>query len=210
MRHTKFFVLAFTTIMFALSGNVWTLPRHSFLQPRMFLGVDGGYFRISLERFEDVYSSRWGPVYGAHGGINVYSAYYLTVKYRTFERNGKKGIHPKSGKNLSNAKWMEDWYTFGLRIHPWSGSVWGSYYGFGYAFYSLEEKSELSVYNDNGGKKKGGGFYLDIGVERFITRRAVAFLELEVASGGIGGRSGLEGQSIGGYFISGGFTLWLF
>ena len=204
--------LVLIILILLCSGNALAMRRTPFLQPRVFLGAEGGYFRISLERFENVYSSRWGPVYGAHAGIHIFSVHYLTVKYRHFEQSGKQGVHPESGKDLSLAKWNENWFTVGLRIHPTSTNKWNSYYGFGYAFYSLTEEAGISVYNENNSdlKKTGGGFYLELGIERYLAEQAAVFVELEISSGGIGGRAGLEGQSIGGYCLSGGITLWLF
>jgi len=181
-----------------------------YLQPGAFLGAEMGLFRISLNRFEYLYESRYGSVPGAHAGFHIFSAYYVTGKFRHFEKGGKAGTHPETGKDLRQAKWSEDWFTLGLRIHPYSERKWNSYYGFGYSFYYVQEEAGLSLYDTVSTKKTGGGFYLELGIERNFARRAALFVEFEIASGGIGGRSGLEGQSIGGYNFSAGFTVWLF
>jgi hypothetical protein len=212
MKYIKVGIPVIVAFMFLISGDALARQRPLFVQPRIFVGAEGGYFCISLNRFENVYKDRWGPIYGAHAGVNVFSVHYLTFKYRHFEQSGKEGIHPESGKDLSLAKWREDWFTLGLRIQPRSDMKWNSYYGFGYAFFSFTEKAGLSVYNEDraDSKRCGGGFYLELGIERYLCDRASVFVEFEVSSGGIGGRAGLEGQSIGGYCFSGGIVVWIF
>ena len=189
-----------------------SFERDSFWQPRLFLGGEYGYFRISLDNFENLYENRWGAVPGAHVGVRVYSSYYLALKYRHFEKSGKQNGLNYSPLNTSDAKWDEDWYTIGVRINPNSAGIWDSYYGFGYVIFKITEKPGLSVYNDNishSNKKSGDGFFLEIGILRYFHNNLAGFIELEISSGGIGGKTGFEGQSVGGYLISAGFTIWI-
>ncbi len=184
-------------------------------QPRTIMGGHGSLFRISLQDFEQIYSSRWGESFGAFAGIRVFGAHYITFKYGHFEKNGKSGIHAPSGLDLKDARWQENWYKLGLRIHPQIEKKWGSYYGFGLGFYDVQEVEPLSVFqpigeNTSASESGGTGFYLELGIEYLLMKKGAAFFEIEIASGGSRGRSSFEAMSVGGWLFSVGIIAWPF
>jgi len=181
--------------------------------PRFVLGGSGALFRISLDQFESVYESRLGPSYGGLAGVRVYRGHYLLFKYASFQQDGKEGTHKESGLSLRDAHWQEQWYNLGVRIHPFTARRTQSYYGFGVVFYDVQEKPQLSVFSSTSQKKDselGNGFYLELGIEHFIYRRLAPFFELEVASGGVRGKTGFEAFSVGGFRFALGLNWWPF
>lgn len=183
------------------------------VQPRMMLGGDIAMFRISLSDFEDVYTNRWGESLGAFVGVRAFGAHYITFKYGMFQKDGRTGLHPVTGQNLQDARWNEQWYKLGLRIHPPVEQKWGSYYGFGIAAYDVEETEGLSVFDqrqNNEQSELGTGFYLEVGVDYFVFEKMALFFDIEIASGGVRGKSGFEAMSVGGWRFAGGVSFWPF
>ena len=182
-----------------------------FSPPRLVLGGSGALFRISLDQFESVYKSRLGPSYGGFAGIRVYTGHYLLFKYASFQQDGKEGTHGESGLNLRDARWQEQWYNVGVRIHPFQAGRTQSYYGFGVVFYDVKEQPQLSVFDSKSEEKNselGNGFFLELGIEYFVHRRLASFFELEVASGGVRGKTGFEAFSVGGFRFALGVNWW--
>jgi hypothetical protein len=182
-------------------------------RPQATLGGSAALFRISLDDFTDLYSSRLGPSWGAFAGGRVYSGYYLTFKYRTFQKSGKDEINPELGLNYKNAKWDEKWYTIGLRVRPTPSTRFSSYYGFGVVLYDINENPEISVFKVNNQKKEeglGSGFFLEIGLEYYLMQKMATFFELEIASGGVRGKTGFEGFSVGGFRFALGISIFPF
>jgi hypothetical protein len=191
------------------AGSAVAQP-YGYSQPRLTLGGSAAEFRISLDQFEDIYQSRWGTSYGGFVGVRVFSAHYALFKYATFQKSGKKGIQPQTGLDLQNAKWDEQWYSIGLRVHPPILRKIQSYYGFGVAFFDINEQQGVSVLQGQDENGLGTGFYLELGLEYFPIQKASAFFELEVASGGTRGKTGFEAFSVGGFRFALGVTLWPF
>ncbi len=182
------------------------------IQPRLMLGGGMAMFRISLSDFEQVYTSRWGESYGGFVGVRAFGAHYITFKYGSFQKSGRSGVDPMTGKNLQNAKWDEQWYKLGLRIHPPVEQKWGSYYGFGIAAYDISEVQGVSVFDDTAHDNSGlgTGFYLEVGIDYFMYKKASLFFDMEIASGGMQGKTGFEAMSVGGWKFTGGVSFWPF
>lgn len=187
------------------------------IQPRLLLGGNASLFRISVHNFTDVYASHWGESYGGFAGLRAFGAHYITFKYGDFQQSGKSNdsIAPQSGRPLQDARWREQWYKIGLRIHPPVERRVGSYYGFGLGFYNSSEVDSLSVFQTVGQAKptsdnSGTGFYLEIGIDYFVHKKMAAFFEVEISSGGTRGRSSFEAMSVGGWLLSVGVSVWPF
>jgi len=183
------------------------------VQPRVLLGGQISYFRISVENFEQVYSNRWGESLGGFVAVRIFGAHHITFKYGQFQKGGKSGF-TETGENLQNAQWQEQWYKIGLRIHPSVERKWGSYYGFGLGFFDVKEIEPFSIFKSigegNADQNMGTGFYLELGVDYFVKKNLSAFFEMEVASGGTRGRSSFEAMSVGGWLFSLGLSYWPF
>jgi hypothetical protein len=186
--------------LFAQSG--YAQLDYLYSEPRLMTGGGVAMFRISLDDFESLYSNRWGESYGGFIGVRFYSSYYLNLKYNTFQQSGKSGTDAQTGFDLSNAKWSERWYAIGIRVHPPITRTLNSYYGFGIVFYDVDEAGELSIFKQRNTEKAdefGNGFFLELGVEYLLIKQLGLYLEMEISSGGIRGRTGFEGFSIGGF-----------
>ena len=181
------------------------------IQPNFMLGGSASQFRISLADFENVYDGRWGPSYGGFAGVRVFSAHYAVLKYGTFQRDGKTGTHESSGLDLKNAHWDEKWYSVGLRIHPPIATKVQSYYGFGLSFFDVNEVEGLSVFDSNSRNSGlGSGFYMELGLEYFPISRVATFFEMQIASGGVRGKTGFEAMSVGGFRFALGISIYPF
>ncbi|NOY57447.1 MAG: porin family protein [Calditrichaeota bacterium] len=181
------------------------------IQPNFMLGGSVSQFRITLADFENVYDGRWGPGYGGFAGVRVFSAHYIVLKYGTFQRDGKNGTHESSGLDLKNAHWDEKWYNIGLRVHPPIANKVQSYYGFGLSFFDVNEVEGLSVFNSSSNNDGlGSGFYMELGLEYFPATRVAAFFEVQVASGGVRGKTGFEAMSVGGFRFALGISIYPF
>jgi hypothetical protein len=181
----------------------------SYYQPRVMLGGNAARFRISLDSFEDIYDGRWGSSYGGFAGVRAFSANYLLFKYGSFIKDGKQGTHPETGLDLADARWEEKWYSVGMRLFPPLVGKFHSYYGFGISFFDVVESENLSVF-ENGTNKDdgmGNGFYLELGLDYYPVERIGAFFEMQVASGGVRGRTGFEAMSVGGFSFAAGITV---
>jgi hypothetical protein len=196
-----------------ITFNISSAQLYDYFQPSALCGASMGFFRISLDHFENVYADRWGPIYNGHAGFRFYKGYYLLTKYQYFSQAGKEGLHPETGLNLKNAKWNEQVLNVGLRIHPPVIRRASSYYGFGVVFYHIDEKPGLSVFTNKFSKPESGwgnGFYLDVGMEYFVYQQIAAFVEIEVSSGGLHGKTGFEAFSVGGFKFVAGINLYPF
>ena len=149
-------------------------------------------------------------------GVRVFGAHYVALKYGMFQKGGKSGIYPPTGDDMRNARWKEQWYKIGLRIHPTVEKKWGSYYGFGLGFYNVQEKEPFSIFKkvgeggDEAVQEMGTGFYLELGIDYFLMNKLAAFFEIEISSGGSRGRSSFEAMSVGGWLFSAGVSYWPF
>ena len=206
------FYLVLITVVFSFIHPLFA-QRYLFDQPRLVVGGDAAYFRISFDEFENVYKNKWGPSYGGFLGVNVYRSYYLVGKFGTFSQNGKQGVHEISGLNTADAKWDEKWYQVGVRLHPPLDSRWNSYYGFGFSFFKVNEVDQLSVLQTEKGTADhewGSGFYLELGVEYFPLPYACLYGQFDLSSGGIRGNAGFEAMSVGGYRLAAGIAIYPF
>jgi hypothetical protein len=205
-------LLLFSAFMVLFTNHVQSQSFYYF-EPRITASASVAWYRISLDDFDSVYKGRSGFSPGGSIGVRVWGSHYAMVKMRQFNKSGKSGIHPTSGLNLENARWRETWYTVGVRVQPSLSGKGGSYYGFGVAFYQVDEEPGLSVFEANNANDQGdtgNGFYLELGIQYYLWKRAAAFFEIEVASGGMRGRSGFEAFSVGGWRFALGLNIFAF
>lgn len=173
--------------------------------PRVVLGGDAGMFRISHFDFEDIYTDRWGPSYSGFAGVRVFSHYYATFSYGRFEKDGKENIAADDG-SAPDPHWTETWYKIGVQMHPRVREKLGSFYGFGFAIYQIDENEPLRLFSAD----RGQGFYMELGADYALHQTASLYFKISISSGGERDRSGFESQSIGGYRFSLGLSVWPF
>jgi len=210
VKRTRIALILFGGLLFTTlnTAEAW---EYFYSQPRIMAGGEIGMFRISLDQFEDIYTSRWGESLGGFAGVRITRAYYFTCKYGQFSQNGKTGKHPESGANLSRSRWEEEWYQFGVRVHPPITRKFNSYYGFGISYFKTSEVDQLSVFTLNKtSENTGSGFYMELGFEYFPVQYLAAYLQMEVSSGGVKGNTGFESMSIGGFRFTAGVSVWPF
>jgi len=208
--NNKTFILVLVSLILILPALAHSQYAPAFQKPhlpRVMLGGDAAMFRISLDEFDTIYKSRWGTSYAGYVGVRVYSTYYAAFKYGSFQKEGKSGLHDESGQPLQNAHWNERWYKIGARVHPMPERQWNSYYGFGFAFYDVDENQPVAVFEKSKTDELGTGFYMDLGLEYYLRKWAALYFELGISSGGMQGRTGFEAMSIGGYRFALGLTL---
>jgi hypothetical protein len=173
---------------------------------RLIVGGHASVFRISYDGFSRIYGERSGLVLGATGLVKIRPPYYATVKYHQFD----KETNVTNNNVLQRQKWEESWYNLGVRYVSYGERRLVNHFGFGFAFFNINEIGPLSVFGRPPGKVNASGFFLDGGMEyRFIKYASLAF-EIEITSAGIQGKSGFEGSSVGGFLFSLGLNLFVY
>jgi hypothetical protein len=190
-------------------GILWvaTAPAQSFTggHDQLIVGGHASIFRISYDGFSRVYNERSGLTIGATGLIKIRPPYYAAVKYHQFEKDGLVVVD----EFQQTQRWEEKWYNLGVRYVSYGERKVISYFGFGFAFFNINEIGPVSVFGREPGKHDASGFFLDGGLAyRFIKYASLDF-ELEVTSAGIEGKSGFEGSSVGGFLFSLGLNLFI-
>ncbi|MDZ7303913.1 MAG: hypothetical protein ONB44_17445 [candidate division KSB1 bacterium] len=164
---------------------------------RLIIGGQAGFFRISFDGFTRIYHERSGLTTGAAGMVKVFSPYYLLVKYHHFTKDGAVIVE----NTVQPQHWREDWYNLGVRYLARDARKVSSYFGFGFAFFTINETGNLSIFGREPGKRNASGFFLDGGLQYRFLKHASLCLELEMTSAGVEGKSGFEGSSVGGFLI---------
>lgn len=172
----------------------------------LILGGQASVFRISYDGFSRIYDKRSGLTLGATGLVKIRPPYYAAVKYHRFDKEVTLTIDNVAQKQ----KWEEQWYNIGVRYVSYGERRMVNHFGFGFAFFKLNEIGPVSVFGRAPGKRNASGFFLDGGLEYRMVKYASIGFEVEITSAGIEGKSGFEGSSVGGYLLSLGLNLFLF
>lgn len=185
-------------------------PAQVFDYAKIRLGVNGGIFRISVDKYPDFYGGRVGYPFGGAVSYAISPSFHITLQGKQYQKTST--IYDKQeGKNL-NRVWQERWIGLGIQQYSISfNEKMRSYLGFGLAFFFIEEKKDgnfLSRLGYGNGKIQPTGFYLSVGFERFLLERVTLGFEIELSSAGVGKGGGLEAQSIGGIYAGIGLN-WL-
>jgi len=184
-------------------------PAQSFSggRDRLIIGGNAGIFRISYEGFSRIYDERSGMSPGATALVKIRPPYYVVVKYHQFEKDAKIIVN---NIVVDTQEWQEKWYNLGLRYVSYGERRLVSHFGFGFAFFKIDESGPVSVFGRQPGKRDAGGFFLDAGLEYRFRKYASLGAEFEITSAGIGGTSGFEASSVGGYLFSLGLNWFVF
>ena len=206
-----FLVTMFGVLMTPVGGDL-DLQAQTFnykAPPRLVLGGSLGRFRISYDDFDKIYDSRWDNAFGGFATYMVSAPYNVVVKYRNFSRTDQ--FTTTDNRKLA-LEWDEKWYNVGLRYAVLSRRGFSNYFGFGFTFMKIEEAGEYSVFSqeDLGKERDAGGFFIEFGLHYSLMEYLSLFSELEITSAGLEGKSGFEGNSVGGYYVGVGASLLLF
>ncbi len=183
-----------------------TAQRYTDGHDRLIVGGNAGIFRVSYDGFTRIYDKRSGVTLGGTGLLKIKVPYYAAVKYRHFEKDGEVFVN-----NVSQPQnWKENWYNVGVRYLSYSDRKVISYFGFGFAFFNINETGTESVFGRDPGKRNASGFFLDGGLEYRFSKYASLNFEIEVTSAGIEGKSGFEGSSVGGFLFGIGANFFVF
>lgn len=199
-------------ITFVLLADLKFCDAQYYNNPKIQLGVSGGVFRISIERYSDFYDSRVALPVGGSIGYSISPSLQIMVKGKYFQKTADK-IDPASGRDR-HLVWQERWLGVGIQQSSFSISgTMRSHFGFGLALFFIDEKEDgdfllRSGYRDRSIQPRG--FYLSLGFDRFITKRLTFSMDIELSSAGVGKGTSLEAQSIGGIYGGMGFNLLIF
>lgn len=206
----KIKVIMFTAfLLFTMSTIVNSQPiEYSKIQ----VGMNGGIFRISIDKYPDFYGSRVAFPVGGSIGYAFSPSFHIFLRGKYF-RKSKDAFNQAAGRDI-NRVWQESWLELGVQQYTisFAGNM-RSYLGFGLAFFFIEEKEDgdfLLNYGHGDRSIDPKGFYLCVGFDRYITKKITFNFELEMSSAGVGKGTGLESQSIGGIFAGIGFNVLLF
>lgn len=174
---------------------------------RLIIGGNIGIFRISYDGFSRIYYKRSGMVPGASAVIKIRPPYYAAVKYHQFKKDANIIVN---NIVVDTQKWEEQWYNVGVRYVSYGERRMVSHFGFGFSFFKIDESGPVSVFGRQPGKRDASGFFLDIGLEYRFLKYVSLGTGFEITSAGIGGTSGFEGSSVGGYLFSLGLNWFVF
>ncbi len=174
--------------------------------PRLMLGGNVGNFRVSYEDFKNIYGDRSGGSNGGFASFLITVPYNVVVKYREFQ---KTGTYSRQNTDLA-LDWNQRIFNIGIRYFRPGKKGFSNHFGFGFTIMKIEEKGDYSLFgsqNRTPKKSNAGGFFLDFGIHYGFNRYLDIFTELEISSAGIEGKSGFEGNSVGGYYFSFGLAI---
>lgn len=199
IRLTIFTVLALSSLASAQFGD----------EPidRFILSGSTGVFRINHNDFSTIYDGRSGLALGAAATLKIRSPYNVIVKYRQFEKDGPPTVI--GGSEIEYPHWRERWINVGVRYLSYSEAKVTSFFGFGFAFFNVEEKGLVRLFRAEDNKRDANGFFLDVGFDYRFNKYAGFFLEVEITSASVGGGAGFEGSSVGGYLLGAGLNLFV-
>ena len=204
----KLISLCFVFLLFGWDVSIAQM----FDQPKIQIGVNGGIFRISVDRYNDFYGNRVGFPVGGSIGYAISHSFHIMFRGKYFQKSYSE-FDQQLSRDL-NRKWQEVWYELGIQQYTisFSGNM-RTYLGFGLALFYIDEKEDgdflKSVgYGDQSINPRG--FYLAVGFDRYLLRRLTFSFEIELTSAGVGKGTGLESQSIGGVFVGLGLNYQLF
>ena len=195
-----------------LSTSMMSTPAHAQFfdgtrdMPRLMLGGSVGNFRVSYEDFKKIFGDRSGGSNGDFASFLISVPYNVIVKYREFK---KTGTYSSQNTDYS-LDWNQRIINVGLRYFRPGKRGFSNHLGFGFSFMKIEENGDYSLFSsENRGPQKNnaGGFFLDFGLHYGLNRYVDIFTELELSSAGIEGKSGFEGNSVGGYYFSVGLAI---
>ncbi len=193
-------------LLFVLNNSVdaW----HSFYWPRLVVGGQVGYFRISLDEFKNLYSSKWDGIYSGQINVRIFRSNYLTVQCENY-----KNDNARTGFNDGESPvWQEKFYNIGVRWYSDVSRKWNFFSGLGLTFAEIKEKSGLSVFANQPDQKStqdGQGFFLELGADYTFFPHVAFVLECEITSVGAGGGPAIIGQSFGGFAFQLGLDFYL-
>jgi len=172
---------------------------------RLMLAGSAGLFRVNHENFTRIYGRRSGLALGGAAVVTIRTPYHVVMKYRHFTLE-----HAVTAAGVpTQLEWRESWINAGVRyLNRGLGKV-GNFFGFGLAFFRVKESGPLSLFREAGVKRNASGFFLDLGLDYRFVRRPAFFIELEITSAVIGGGTGFEGSSVGGYLLNAGLNLFV-
>jgi len=184
-------------------------PAQSFTggHDRLIIGGNTGIFRISYDGFSRIYDKRSGMTPGASALVKIRPPYYAALKYHRFKKDANV---VENNIVVDSQHWEEKWYNVGVRYVTYGERRLVNHFGFGFAFFKINESGPVSVFGRQPGKRDASGFFLDIGLEYRFLKYASLGVGFEITSAGIGGTSGFEGSSVGGYLFSLGLNWFVF
>ena len=180
--------------------------------PKMQAGIQGGVFRISVDRFDEYYRNRFAFPVGFHLGYAFSPSFYAVFRGRHFQKSHKSA--DKATGRLRNRLWQEDWLELGIQQYSLSFSGTSrTFFGFGLAFFTVQEKKDgdfLQSLGYNSRRTNPRGFYICGGFDYLVSDRTTLSFEIELTSAGVGKGAGLQAQSVGGIFVNLGVNFLLF
>jgi len=195
----------------ALLGLLWTTlaaaQNYSGGPDRLIIGGHTGVFRISYNGFDRIYDKRSGMALGASALVKIRPPYYAAIKYHQFKRDANV---VENGIVVDTQHWKEEWYTVGACYVSYGERRLVNHFGFGLAFFKINETGPVSVFGRQPGKRNASGFFFDLGLEYRFLKYVSLGAGFELTSAGIGGTSGFEGSSVGGYLFSAGLNWFVF
>jgi hypothetical protein len=170
---------------------------------KLIVGGGAGVFRISYDDFSELYDGRSGFNYGGQALFRFFAPYYAVARLSVFKKDG--GLD-STGSEIS---WRQRGINLGVRYISYRERKLVSYFGFGFVFYNIKEDGAASLFGTGDGSRNATGLFLDGGLEYRFVSRASIFFDVEISSAGIEGKSGFQGNSVGGFSMGLGVNMFV-
>jgi len=171
---------------------------------KFIIGGSSGIFRIAYDDFPGLYDGRAGFIYGGQALLKVFAPYFAVAKLNVFK---KDGTIDSTGAAVN---WRQRGISIGVRYVGYRERKLVSYLGFGFVFFNIKEDGAASLFGGQAGSRNATGLFLNGGLEYRFAPRASVFLDVEVSSAGLKGKSGFQGNSVGGFSIGLGVNAFIF
>ncbi|MCH8124792.1 hypothetical protein IIC38_02340 [candidate division KSB1 bacterium] len=193
-----------TILLFIL---IYLLPVNIDAQPARFSRIEitpsFGAFRISNDAFSRFYDNRWLYPAGVSIDYALNPSLHLNVRAKFSQKNSSY-FDEDLNENV-DLKWEQSWFGIGIQrftSSPFSKSR--SYFGFGFAFFQIDENKEgylLRELSRSSSSTNPKGFFICGGFDRPVSSKINFRFEIEATSAGVGDGFGFESQSLGGIYI---------
>lgn len=170
---------------------------------KLIVGGSAGIFRISYDDFPELYDGRSGFTYSGQALYKVFAPYYVVAQLNSFKKDGDLD---STGKAI---QWRQRGINIGVRYISYRERKLVSYFGFGFVFYQIKEEGALSLFESGDDSRNATGLFLDGGLEYRFVQRASVFFDVEVSTAGLKGKSGFQGNSVGGFSVGLGMNLFV-
>ncbi len=205
--HMFFLTLVFTTLVLTPSASrAWD---KFFLMPenRLRLALGYGAFRISHDRFPEIYTSRWTYPAGLLVQVRV-KGFPVLLNVRHLTQKKRNPVQPDETTPPCSATWQQTIFNLGIGTGGGRVGRFQSQVAFGLSIHRIKEPAPFPVMGKC--SSTATGFFIMTEVEYFLVPRISVGWEFELSSAGAQKTAAFEANSVGGLYFGGTINVYAF